>query len=306
MIRTAQKRRARLCPAGWALAAWLLAAPAAAPAGATKEVVLSQADGATLLLRSPAESLVTLSPHLTELVYEAGAGDLLAATVEYSDHPPQARALPRVGDAFRIDVERIHALQPDLVLAWQSGNSGSAIAHLEQLGLAVWATEIREPGGIADVLEAIGRATGREEAADEAARRLRERIDALAARYRGRTPVRYFYQVAAQPLYTINGEHLISRSLELCRGENIFAGLAGLAPQVSLESVLLADPRALIAPQIGDAADPLAQWRAWPRLTAVAEGKLLLLPADEVSRAVPRMFDAVELACEMLDDLRIR
>lgn len=281
----------------------LLPRPAVAAEG-TASIVLPQAGGDELVLEAPAGKIVALSPHLTELVFAAGAGHLLAATVAYSDFPPEAANLPRVGDAFRIDVERVQLLAPDLILAWQSGNLPGAVSHLAELGFRVWTVEIRRPEEIAVALEQIGRAAGTEDAAYAAAHDLRARIAGLQARYSERGPVSYFYQVAEQPLYTVNGDHLISRGLSYCGGRNVFSDLPALAPQVALEAVLLADPRLLIAPRVEGQDNPLEHWRSWPRLQAVRGENFLLLAGDEISRATPRFLDVVELACAMMDDLR--
>ena len=266
--------------------------------------MLQQSFGGTLQLEQPARRVITLSPHLTELVFDAGAGETIVATVEYSNWPPQAVDIPRVGDAFRIDAERVQLLKPDLVIGWETGNPSAALAGLADLGLAVWSVEIRTPAEIADVLESIGQATGTRQSAKAAADKLREQLDWLATNYTDRAPLRYFYQVSAQPLYTINGEHLISQGLALCGGENVFAALSGLAPQVGQEAVLLADPDALLAPDIPGAEDPFVQWRSWPRLKAVRQQNYLKLPADAISRATPRFLDAVKLACSRLDEIR--
>lgn len=304
-MRSTPSSPARLC--GYLLlACWTVGAAANAPDNqvSAAPIRLPQAGGGELVLEAPAARLVTLSPHLAELVFAAGAGDRLAATVEYSDYPPAAADLPRVGDAFRVDVERIHQLDPDLIIAWQSGNPPEAVAHLSDLGFDVWAMEILQPGEIADAVDDIGRATGTSITAQLAARDLRRRIADIERRYAGREAVQYFYQVAAQPLYTVNGDHLISRGLDLCGGENVFADLTGLAPQVGLEAVLVADPQALLAPLIEGQPNPLDHWRDWPRLQAVRRENFVLLPADAISRATPRFIGAVELACAMLDDLR--
>jgi iron complex transport system substrate-binding protein len=276
------------------------------PAAAAGPIMLQQADGNVLELLRPATRLVTLSPHLAELVFAAGAGDRLAATVEYSNYPPEAAQLPRVGDAFRIDIERIHLLDPDLILGWQSGNPPAALQQLEELGFTVWTIEILRPIEIADTVESIGRASGTQAVATGVASDLRQRIDALRRNHSQSAGISYFYQVAAQPLYTVNGQHLISRGMALCAAENVFADLPGLAPQISLESVLVANPLVLMAPEIEGQSDPLAQWQDWPRLQAVNQNNFMLLPADAISRATPRFLDAVELACSMLDDLRLK
>lgn len=270
--------------------------------GATIE--LPQPDGSILRLEQPARTLVTLSPHLTELAYAAGAGSQILATVEYSEYPEEAASLPRIGDAFRLDLERILTLKPDLVVAWQSGNPAAAVARLQSLGMRVWSVEIRQPGEIASTLEWFGSAAGTSDVANAAAESVRKQLASLETTYKGLEPVSYFYQVAAHPLHTINGEHLISHALALCGGRNAFADTPGLAPQVSHEAVLASDPQALLAPTLPGDDDPLASWRQWSAMRAVQANALFLVSADEISRATPRMLDAVETACSLLNRLR--
>jgi iron complex transport system substrate-binding protein len=267
-------------------------------------IELQQADGSLLTLPGPATKIITLAPHLTELAFAAGAGGQLIATVEYSKFPPAATSVPRIGDAFRLDLERILSLKPDLVIAWQSGNPQQAVARLSSLGIATWAIEIRRPGEIATTLEQFGRATGNVDHALEAAQQIRLRLKALSGQYSRLRPVSYFYQVSPNPLYTINGQHLIARSLALCGGVNIFQNERGLAPQVSHEAVIAADPSALLAPAEPAQQDPLGEWRDWPRMQAVRNGAMFLLPADEISRATPRLLDALTVACRQLDQVR--
>jgi iron complex transport system substrate-binding protein len=266
------------------------------------QITLEQADGSELLLPAPATRVITLSPHLTELVFAAGAGDRLIATVEYSDYPESARDVPRIGDAFRLDIERIVALRPDLVIAWDSGTPRPAVAQMRALGIPVWSVEIREPGEIADILEATGKATAVPGTAGAMA--LRQRLVDLSERYQGLDVLEYFYQVGSTPLFTVNGDQLISKGLSLCGGRNIFADEPALAFQMSHESVIVADPDALFAPYQDGKPDPLMAWRDWPYMQAVRQDALFLLPADPVSRATPRFLDSLELACKLLNGLR--
>lgn len=259
-------------------------------------IELTQFSGEPLVLERPALRLVTLAPHLAELVYQAGAGDRLVATVAYSDFPPEAADLPRIGDAFRFDLEQILALKPDLIIAWDSGNPDSALATMDRLGLTVWRTEIRSVPDMAMLLEELGKATALPTSPVAAA--VRTRWQSLKTRHADQRPLRFFYQVAERPLYTINGKHLISQGLDACGGINVFGGLPTLAPQIGQEAVIEADPELLIAGSHGDGEDPLAGWREWPRLTAVQRDALILLPADLINRPTPRMLDALEAACE--------
>jgi iron complex transport system substrate-binding protein len=267
-------------------------------------ISLPQANGETLTLPGPAMRIITLAPNLAELVFSAGAGDRLEAVVEYSNFPAQVAQLPRIGDAFRIDLERILEFEPDLVIAWKSGNPQTALKKLEQLGINVWQVEITRPEEIADVVENISRAAGTETTGQTVAGQLRSRLAQLQQKNAKKTPVSYFYQIAPRPLYTINGRHIISRSLEICGGKNIFSELAALAPQISIESVIIANPQAMIAPGIPDDAPALRTWLDWPQLQAVQNKNMLYLPADEISQATPRLLDSIDLACELLDKVR--
>jgi iron complex transport system substrate-binding protein len=269
-----------------------------------ENISLLQADGGTLELPQPASRIITLAPHLAELVFAAGAGDRLIATVEYSDFPADAQKIERVGDAFRLDLEKIVTLRPDLIIAWGSGNPKAAVQRLEDLGLPVWTIEIRQPHEIVKALRAFGEATASPQIARRTADELDRRIEALEENYRNRADVKYFYQVAERPLYTVNGEHLISRMLKKCGGVNIFHNEPGLAQQVSHESVIVADPDVLIAPRVSAADEPLKQWQDWPSMRAIQRNALIHVSADGISRATPRMVDAVETACGELDKLR--
>ena len=267
---------------------------------AAAPVVLGNADGTVVELQDPARSLVTLSPHLAELVYAAGAGDRLAATVEFSEYPAEASRVPRIGDAFRLDIEGIMAHRPDLVIAWDSGTPRAAVEQLRRLGLSVWSVEIREPADIADTLLMLGEVAGSSQTAAAVAADLNQRLDHLALNYKNTSSIRYFYQVDERPLFTINGEHLISKGLELCSGVNIFSNQSGLAFQVAKEAVVAANPDVMFAPGSDETPDPLHAWRDWPSIKAVANETLYLLPADKISRATPRWLDSLELACNLL------
>ncbi len=267
-------------------------------------ITLRQANGESLTLPAPSKRIITLAPNLAELVFAAGAGDRLQAVVEYSDYPAQASQIPRVGNAFRIDLERVIELKPDLVIGWKSGNPQTALQKLTQLGLTVWQIEITRPEEIANAVENIARAAGTQALGTETANHLRKRLGVLKRQNAGKTSVDFFYQIATHPLYTINGQHIISYSLEICGGRNVFADLPTLAPQVSRESVILANPQAIIAPKMAEYPQSLKVWEDWPQLQAVNDRALLYLPADEISRAAPRLLDSIELACKLLDKIR--
>jgi iron complex transport system substrate-binding protein len=261
--------------------------------------VLAAAQGSAAEL--PARRIVSLAPHGAELVYAAGAGQYLLASVARSDYPPAALELPRIGDAASLDRERILGLEPDLVIAWPLGNRSRDLEWLQGLGIRVYRSDPQTLEAIADDLKAIGRLAGTESNAEHAAEALRRRLHELRARYHRDQPLAVFYQLWPQPLMSVDSRHLISRVLALCGGRNIFENLPAGASQVSREAVLAADPQAIVAAyESGQAGDPLAQWRRWPTLTAVREDRLILLPADLMHRPGPRLLEGAQLLCERL------
>ncbi|HRP94966.1 MAG TPA: cobalamin-binding protein [Rhodocyclaceae bacterium] len=281
----------------------LLCLGIAMPAAA--ELTIRDDTGRELRLPGPARRIVSLAPHVTEILYAAGAGARVVGAVAYSDYPEAARSLPQVGGYNSVDMEAVAALQPDLVIAWQSGNRSAHLGKLEALGIPVYLNEARSLDDVARSLEAFGRLAGTETAAAEAAARFRARRDALAARYRDRPPVRMFYQIWNQPLMTVNGEHLISDVMRLCGGDNVFAGLAQLAPKIGVEAVLAANPEVIVASGMGDARPEwLDQWKRWPDLAANRADNLYFIPPDLIQRHTPRIVDGAERLCAFLEEAR--
>ncbi len=261
--------------------------------------------GREVRLDQPARRIVSLAPHVTELLFSAGAGDRIAGVVEYSDYPPAAKKLPRVGAYNAVDMERILALRPDLVVAWASGNPAALIEQLRGLGLTVFLSEPRELEDVASNLERLGRLAGTRATAQAAAGAFRRRLQALRARYGGRAPVSVFYQIWHRPLMTVNGEHLISKVIRLCGGRNVFADLPALVPKPGMEAVLAADPQAIVAGVREPGDDSWqADWRRWPQLRAVREGHLISVPADLLQRHTLRILDGAEQLCKALDEVR--
>jgi iron complex transport system substrate-binding protein len=248
--------------------------------------------------------IVSLAPHLTELLYAAGAGEYLVGASEYSDYPPAARDLPRVGDSFRLDYERIVALQPDFVVAWESGTPVASIARLEALGLRVVVLPVRTLGDIVAAVAELGALAGTGQMAATAAGQLEQDLADLRQRYASREPVRVFIQLDDEPLFTVTGRHLISEMVELCGGVNVFAGLPGLAPSVDLEAVIGADPEAIL--YTGTDQNPQRRWSKWQDLAAVRLGAVRRVSPDLVVRATPRAVAGVREICDAIELTRER
>ena len=286
---------------------WLLFAAAAAHA----EVSAVDDGGATVTLAAPAQRIVSLAPHATELIYAAGGGDKLVGAVAYSDYPPAAKKLPRVGDSRSLDLERIAALKPDLIVVWRPGSAPQQIDRLRDLHIPLFFSDPTRLDDVATSLLRLGTLLGTSATARAAADAYRHDIAQLRARYAARPAVRVFYQVWDQPLMTINGEQMISNVITLCGGRNVFANLPRAVPTVSTEAVLAADPEAIVTASPG-ATTPerplpgLERWRAWPSLTATARGNLFAIGGDLISRPTPRVAQAASQLCTDLDIARSR
>jgi iron complex transport system substrate-binding protein len=263
-------------------------------------LALGQPAGATERLR-----IVSLAPNLTELAYAAGAGDALVGTVEYSDYPAAARALPRVGDAWRVDAESVLALRPDLVLAWSSGTPQDTVARLESLHVRVVSIATFRLADVASALRTIGRIAGTATVAEAAATRYEAQILRLRADHADARRLSVFIEIDDEPLYTVNGRHIISEVVELCGGSNVFADVPQLAPPVALEAVLARDPDVILSTD-DTIADPRALWQRWPRVAAVRSGTIYSMDSDTLTRATPRMALGARAVCAALDDARGR
>ena len=278
---------------------------AIASAQAQAQITLRDDSGQELRLTHPARRIVTLSPHATELLFAAGAGARVIASVDFSDYPPEAKRLPRVGGYETLDVERIVALKPDLVVTWGSGNPPAVVDQLRGLGLPLFVSEPRSLDDVATSLQALGKLAGAESSANRAAANFRQRAAEIRSRYSTRPPVRVFYQVWDQPLMTVNDAHLISKVLNLCGGINVFASLSALVPTVDVEAVLAADPEVIIgSEEAGARSDALDAWRRWPRLAATKRGNIFQMPPDIMVRHAPRILDAAQIVCDLLEQAR--
>lgn len=257
--------------------------------------------GVPIALSAPAARIVSLAPHVTELVYAAGAGDRIVGVVRFSDFPAAAARLPSVGDAARVDVERILHLKPDLVLAWQSGNPTRDVERLERMGVPVFVTEPRRLPDIARLLATIGRLAGTVAQARRAEQEFTSRIDALTSAFAHRPPVRVFYEIWHRPLLTVGGTHLIDDVLRRCGGRNVFARERSLTPTVSYEAMLAAQPEVILGGgSEGDARAFRARWRD-VGAERLRDTPVFHVAPDLIQRPTPRIADGVQAVCDALE-----
>jgi len=295
-------RMSRLSRASIMLAALLSALPLAGAADTSLSV--TDDNGKRVTLASPAQRIISLAPSMTELLFSLGAGNQLVGVMDYSDFPPAALALPVVGRYDSLDMERIVFLQPDLIVAWRSGNPRGALNRLEELGIPVYVAEPDSLQSIGEHLERLGVLTGHASRGAELNRQFSAQIDQLRNDVGNKQRVSVFYQVWHAPMISVGGHELINDMIQLCGGENIFAELP-VGPKVNLEDVLARNPQVIIAS--GSSAEApawLDEWLRWPQLDAVAGEHLYVIPPDLVQRHSLRALQGARQMCGHIDQAR--
>lgn len=287
---------------GAVLALGLVLAPAAGAA-----ITVLDDSGARVTVAKPAQRVISMSPHVTELLFAAGGGARIVGAMNFSDYPEAAKKIPLVGSNSQLDMERVIALKPDLLIVWQSGNTARQLEQLRQLGVPMFYSEPAKLDQVADSLVRFGQLLGTEAVAQKAAAGFRARIADLGSRYGSRPPVRVFYQIWDKPLYTLNGKQIVSDAIRLCGGENIFGKLHVKAPEVSVEAVIQADPEVIFGGEQHDPADAgLNIWKPYKGMQAVKRGNLFNLGGELLTRAGPRMADGAADMCQKLELARQR
>ena len=255
----------------------------------------------------PARRVVTLAPSLTELVYAAGAEEQLVGVSAYSDYPEMAKQKPQVADATGVSFEALLALKPDLVLAWKDGTRPADIARLESLGVNVFVLEIRSLGDVPNAVRTIGKLTGRS-ASDETPERFATVFESTQEQLRmagkGKSAVRVFFEISQMPLMTVNGKHLISETIRLCGGENVFSDVLQMVIEPSREELLRRGADAILRPA-SIRQDETRDRTLYAGLDAYRSGRIYPLNGDWILRPGPRILLAAGQVCAALDRARM-
>lgn len=270
------------------------------------EIRVSDDLGREVVLQRPAQRIVSLAPHNTENLFTAGAGDLVVGTVEHSDYPQPALAIPLVGNYTRINIEAVLALKPDLVIAWAGGNPEEPLRRLAQFGIPVFYSEPTNFERIISNIERFSMLSGRQEAALQHIAAMKQLYRQLKDQYSGKPPVRVFYQVWNRPLITLNGQHSVSRAIELCSGENVFADEPTIAPKINIEGVIARNPQLILLAghDNSQASNWITQWMQWPAIDAVTHRQVRQIDADIVNRPTRRFLEGTREMCELIDGAR--
>ena len=263
----------------------------------------------TVTLPTPAKRILSLGPHITENLFSAGAGAQVAGVVEHSDYPPQAQRIASVGDGYtQINLEAVIALAPDLVVAWQTAGNKESIQKMVELGMPVYYSEPRTFEDIIENIEELALLAGSRTRMGSLAAKLRTELAQVRARFGEKSVLTVFYQIWHEPLITLNGEHYLSRALELCGARNVFADLSIIAPRVSVEAVLQANPDIIIAAAGDDnnrtSRSQMSMWKKWKSLAASAKDGFLFIDGNVMHRHTARMILGIRGLCEQIDRVR--
>lgn len=249
--------------------------------------------------------IIALSPHSVEMLYEIGAGDRIIGTLEYADYPEQALTIPRIGNFSGIQIEKVVELQPDLIIAWKSGNKSDDLDKLESLGFRIFYSHPEDIKGISDELIRLGDITGMQENARLAADKLTLSYQQLRQHYQDKEKISVFYQLWHDPLRTVGSDNWNQSLIEDCNGQNLFQDTDNEYPLVSLEQVLLRDPQVIIIPHhSGDVGAKTGMWQNWPQLQAVSKQRIFTIDGDLLHRFGPRAIEGLEALCQAIDSAR--
>jgi iron complex transport system substrate-binding protein len=287
----------------WVLTAVTLAsgdAIAASP-GQGSDMTVYDDTGQRVTVPNPPRRIISLAPGATEMLFAAGAGDHVVATVDYADEPPAARHVPRIGDVTAVDMERLVALHPDVVVVWPGGGNPAQIEKVARLGIPIYRQQANRLADLPASLRRLGKLAGEQATAERAALELEGHIARLTQAYSGGKHPTVLLEVWNRPLYTVGGTHLMSDALSLCGARNVFRDLQSLGPVIDTEAVIARNPDIIVAAAPpGEGAGWLADWQRLSSLGAVRSGRLIAFEDQRLSRLGPSVIDATEALCKEL------
>lgn len=252
------------------------------------------------------ERIVALSPHSVEILFLLGVGDKIVGTTDSADFPEKAKAIPRIGGYNGIQIDRVLELQPDIVIAWDSGNPAKDLDRIESLGIPLYKSTTKRLEDIPKEIIAMANHVGKAQAGQEIARAYLDRLEELRNSYQREEKVRFFYQLWSKPLRTMAAGSWINQIFSGCGGENIFNDPALDYPQVSLESVIEKQPQVIVVPTHHGGEIAVEMWQDWPEIPAVKNEQIVFFDGDLLHRFSYRTLDGMQQVCERFDEIRMQ
>ncbi len=253
---------------------------------------------------NPPQRIIALAPHITEMLYAIGAGEQLVAVSAYSDYPVQARTLPQVANYAGINLEAVLALQPDLVVAWKTGNVAADISRLQQFGIRVAFSDPLLITDIAAELRYLGQLTGRQHQAEAVAADFEQELSAIRTAYQEKPRLKVFFSMGTEPLTSVANGAWPAQVVQLCAGDNILVKAKNDYPQPGIEQVLQAQPEVIIQATAGAQPADISFWQPYQVIPAVALNQFVTVDADLLYRTSPRTLQGIRQLCQGLDQYR--
>lgn len=249
--------------------------------------------------------IIALAPHIIENLYEIGAGELIVGTTDHADFPEEAKKIRRIGNYAKLNIEAVLSLDPDVVIAWKSGNPSDDIEKLKKLGINIVYSQPNELEDVAKELRQFGRLTNRVEQAELAAKAFEKQLSLLRAKYLNKTQIITFYELWSRPLTTVAGNAWPQHQLNVCGAKNPFIDSATDYPQINVEQVVLAGPEVIIQPSSHGVNSPdLISWQQWESIPAVTNNAFVKPNADKMHRMTSRSLDELATLCQKIDTFR--
>jgi len=250
------------------------------------------------------ERIVALAPSLTECLFALGQGDRVVGVTRFSDHPEQARSLPKVGSYVNLDLEMIVGLKPDLCLATRDGNPVKVIRQLEALGVSVYALDPRDLEAVMRTVVTLGWILKCEHEASRVVADMEKKIQAVEERVQAvGTRPRVFFQIGISPIVSVGSNTFVHELITLAGGVNLAAGTRNY-PRYSLEEVLVQDPDIIVINSMTRdddlLRDTVEMWEQFPQIEAVKHDRIFAVNSDVFNRASPRLVKGLQILSDLL------
>lgn len=252
-----------------------------------------------------AKRIIALAPHIVENLYAVGAGDLIVGTTEHADFPEQANNILRIGNYARLNIEQVLAVDPDLIIAWKSGNPSDDLARLKKLGLNIVYSQPNKLEDVAKELQYFGELTGNTALGQQKSAEFLKHLANIRANYQDKKALSVFYELWPRPLTTVANDAWPQQQLNVCQTSNPFIDSETDYPQINVENVILKAPQIIIQPSSHGMNSPdNVNWQQWQDIPAVKNNAFLHPNADKLHRMTSRSLNELALLCQKIDQFR--
>lgn len=255
--------------------------------------------------KKTAKRIIALAPHIVENLYAVGAGGLIVGTTEHADFPEQANQIPRIGNYARLNIEQVLAVDPDLIIAWKSGNPSDDLARLKKLGLNIVYSQPDHLEDVAKELKYFGELTGNIALGQQKSAEFLKHLASIRANYQDKKALSVFYELWPRPLTTVANDAWPQQQLNVCQATNPFIDSETDYPQINIENVILKAPQIIIQPSSHGMNSPdNVNWQQWQDIPAVKNNAFIHPDADQLHRMTSRSLDELALLCQKIDQFR--